>query len=270
MALVLAYCTGKLGYFDLFTASCERHGIEPVLLGWGEKWIGSGQKLLAIRDFLTEIDKDEIVISVDPYDIVFLAGLEEIVEKFKNCNSEFVCSALRLDGFLKTVYNIEFNRTGLRTPSNRNGYNYLNAGAWISYAGYVVKLVNDLEAKYNLDSGDIDQLFLTSAYIKMRRGLKLDCECQLFQNIIFRNFLSRKPDLRDISFCNQRIRNQRTGSYPSILHISANTLIGDIGTKLGYSRQQSISEKGNLTYFKKAVYYFSTLVKHSVSNKYKP
>ena len=41
---VISYGTNKQAYFDLFMESCNRHSIEPVLLGWGEPWIGFGKK----------------------------------------------------------------------------------------------------------------------------------------------------------------------------------------------------------------------------------
>lgn len=51
MATVIAYGTNKQAYFDLFLASCDRHAISPVMLGWGKEWIGFGNKATETRDY---------------------------------------------------------------------------------------------------------------------------------------------------------------------------------------------------------------------------
>jgi len=182
MVKVIAFGTGRFGYIDLFKASCHRYDIDPVFLGWGDPWIGSGKKLTDIRDYLLLLPENEIVISVDPFDTIFLCRHDEIVEKYESCRTEFLCGAIRLDGFLKRIYEIEFNRSGIETPKAVTGYNYLNAGTWISRAGYAVSLISDLENKYNMSSTDIDQQFLTEAYLNKRQGMDLDRECILFSN----------------------------------------------------------------------------------------
>jgi len=51
---------------------------------------------------------DPVILSVDPFDVIFLTYLE-------------------------------FNRTGEPTPETATGYNFLNAGTWISTAAYAFR-----------------------------------------------------------------------------------------------------------------------------------
>ncbi len=136
MSTVIAYRTNKQAYFDLFIESCHRHHINPVILGWGDQWIGTGKKVISIYDFIQTLPSDETVISVDPFDVIFLSCLDEIEAKFCHMKIPFLCGVLKLGRSSGHVCNLEFNRTKKPTPRTPAGYNFLNAGTWISKARY--------------------------------------------------------------------------------------------------------------------------------------
>lgn len=108
MLRVIAYGTEKQAYFELFMESCHRFGIEPVILGWGQRWIGSGEKLISIFNYIQDLPAREIILSVDPFDVVFMAGPEEIEAKFRAMDVPFLCGALKLRAF-----NAEFTSMNL-------------------------------------------------------------------------------------------------------------------------------------------------------------
>jgi len=128
MPTVLAYATEKQAYFNLFMESCRRFCIEPVILGWGEEWEGTCKKLISIYEYIRELPDDEMVLSVDPFDVVFLAGIDEIESRFRELDTPFLCGALKLYSLNAWAYEYEFNRTSLIPPENPGGYNFLNAG----------------------------------------------------------------------------------------------------------------------------------------------
>jgi hypothetical protein len=262
MATVLAFGTDKQGYFDLFMESCRRYQIEPVILGWGDRWIGFGKKVMEIRDYLRNLPGDEIVISVDPFDVIFLSGLEEIEEKFKKLSTPFLCGALKLNKFNRSVYSFEFNRTKRTIPRTPSGFDHLNSGTWISRAGYAIGLIDTLTDRYQMTEVTMDQQLLTGIYVKDRSVVDIDWKCEIFHNILFRDFITRYPDLNDIVFNETRIKNRTTGTSPCILHASGNSRMKYIARRLGYDEIASTPYRAQLNYTRKAFFHMGNLLKY--------
>lgn len=267
MLTVIAYATEKQAYFDLFMESCQRYGIDPVILGWGDRWVGSGEKLISICKFLRKQAKDEIILSVDPFDVIFLAGPGEIEAKFRNLNIPFLCGALKLRAFNARVYDHEFNRTPLPTPETATGYNFLNAGTWISTAGYACRLLEQEIEEGRIAPSDIDQKVLTALYIGDRSKLDIDWKGELFHNLLFSNFITRKPDLSDLGFREGRIRNELTGSWPCLIHASGNTHMSCFVKALDYKASLSMPEKDVLNYTRKVYFHLGKILKYALIPK---
>jgi hypothetical protein len=268
MPTVIAYGTEKQAYFELFMESCRRFGINPVILGWGERWIGSGGKLISICKFIKDLPANEIILSVDPFDVIFLTDLEEIEAKFREKNTPFLCGALKLSAFNARVYDHEFNRTLEPTPETPTGYNFLNAGTWISTAGYAFRLLKQCIEGGKINPGDIDQEILTSLYIEDNFRVNIDWKCELFHNLLFRNFVTRQPDLSDILFQDGRIRNTATGSWPLLIHASGNTLMAGFVSALEYHPSLAIPKKDIKNYLLKACFHLGKILKYAISSNW--
>jgi hypothetical protein len=260
MAVLVAYGTNKQAYFDLFMASCERQHVVPHILGWGKPWVGFGHKTTETRAFIRDLPDDEVVVSVDPFDVVLLAGLGEIEAKFRSLGAPFVCGALKLGPLLRLVYEREFNFSGQRVPRNPTGYDFLNSGTWISTAGYARGLIDRLVRDFDMSPTDMDQEILTSVYVHRRTEVDIDWRCEIFHNLLFGNFITRTPDLKDLEFDNGRVRNIATGTQPCILHASGNALMEGIAKRLGYSSEVARPTENGKNYFKKALFHFLQLV----------
>ena len=234
MAKVIAFGTNRQAYFDLFMESCKRYNIDPVILGWDEKWIGFGEKTMRIREYIKSIPDEEIVISVDPFDVIFLCGLEEIENKFDNIPASFLCGALNLGKFRGAIYNYEFNKTDKKLPRTPTNYNFLNTGTWISRAGYARYLIDELVGKYNMTETSMDQQLITGLYIHNTYKVDIDWNCEIFHNLLFKDFITRRADLKDLIFYDSRIINTASGSKPCILHASGNANMKNLALKLGY------------------------------------
>ena len=191
-------------------------------MGWGDKWIGSGKKVISIYKFIQTLPSHETVISVDPFDVIFLSGLDEIEAKFCKMKIPFLCGALKLERFFGHVYNREFNRTKRPNPRTLTGYNFLNAGTCISRADYACRLFKKLMDKNLLSETCIDQMLFTCLYIHDRSIMDIDWGCKIFHNLLFMDFITRKSNLKDLDFNHIRIINSTTGSTPCILHASGN------------------------------------------------
>jgi hypothetical protein len=260
MATVIAYGTNRQAYFDLFMASCHRHRIEPVLLGWGRPWVGFGQKTIETRDYLRALPEHEVVISVDPFDVVFLSGLDEIEAKFRRVEAPFLCGALSLGPFLRWVYRREFNLTHQRTPHNRSGYDYLNSGTWISTAGYARRLIDHLVRDHGMRPTDMDQEILTGIYVRDRSLVDIDWRCEIFHNLLFTSFITRTADLKHLEWRAGRAVNRHTGAEPCILHASGNARMAGIAKSLGYPAEQAVPVASNRNYLRKAAFHIGQLL----------
>lgn len=261
MSKVIAFGTDKQAYFNLFMESCERNNIEPVILGWNEKWVGFGKKMVAIRDYIKHLPAKEIVIAVDPFDVIFLCGLDEIEYKFQKMCSPFLCGALNLGKLTGTIYDFEFNKTGRKLPVTPTKYNYLNTGTWISYAGYAEYVINELVDKYNMTDNTMDQRLLTGIYIHNLYNVEIDWKCEIFHNLLFRDFISRSPDLKDLKFYDNRVMNTASGSKPCIIHASGNTKMEEIAARLGYEEAATIPIRNVSNFTKKAFFHIGQLLK---------
>lgn len=270
MLTVIAYGTEKQAYFELFMESCRRFGIDPVILGWGDRWIGSGEKLISICKYIKDLPADEIVLSVDPFDVIFLTGGEEIEARFRKMNTSLLCGALKLNGFNAKVYDHEFNRTQEPTPETPSGYNFLNAGTWISTAGYAFRFIKNLINEGEIYPTDIDQQILTGLYIGNNNLVDIDWKCELFHNLLFRNFISRQADLSDLLFLNGRIHNVATGTWPSLLHASGNTFMAGFVSALGYHQSLANPEKDMKNFLRKTYFHLGKILKYSIIPSVRP
>lgn len=264
MLTVIAYGTEKQAYFELFMESCRRFGIDPVILGWGDRWIGSGEKLISICKFISDLPADEIILSVDPFDVIFLAGPGEIERKFRVMNTPFLSGALKINAFNARVYNHEFNRTREPTPVTPSAYNFLNAGTWISTAGFARRLFQVLIDDNRLVPSDIDQEILTALYIQDSSRVDIDWRCSIFQNLLFKDFVRRQPDLSDIHFLEGRIHNTATGTWPSLLHASGNTFMAEFVSALDFDPALSIPTKDMKNYIRKAYFHLGKILKYAL------
>lgn len=260
MVKVIAFGTNKQAYFDLFIESCKRYNIDPVILGWNEKWVGFGKKTMMIREYIENLTDEEVVISVDPFDAIFLCGLDEIEKKFNNIPASFLCGALSLGKFRGAIYNYEFNKTDKKPPRTPTNYNFLNTGTWISRAGYARYLIDELVFKYKMTETSMDQQLITGLYIQNSYKVDIDWNSEIFHNLLFKDFITRRPDLKDLKFYDSRIINTASGSKPCILHASGNANMKSLALKLGYDPGIVIPVHDGLNFAKKTIFHIGQIV----------
>jgi hypothetical protein len=256
---VFAYGTGKQGYFDLFMASCQRFAIEPVVLGWGQPWIGFGRKTTDIRRAIDQLPGDAIVLSVDPFDVIFLTDLAELAERYRPYYGKFVCGALKLGRGLAAVYNAEFNRSGEALPRTEFGYDHLNTGTWMANAGCARLVIDRLVEREKMMDKDMDQERLTSMYIRGDAEVALDWRCDLFHNLLFKDFLTRRPNLTDIEFSEGRVYNRATETWPCVLHASGNARMETIARSLGYPAEVTHPTSSQKNFSRKAIFHIQKI-----------
>jgi len=204
-----------------------------------------------------------VVISVDPFDVIFLKPLDSITCLFEAQPEPFLCGALKLHSFNARVYEHEFNRSGQPTPHTPSGYNFLNAGTWISRAGYARRLLKDLLDTGVLNACLMDQEVFTSLYISSPERISLDWQCRIFHNLLFKDFISRRADLEDLEFLGNVVKNTCTGTEPCILHASGNTRMKEIALALAYELSLCTPVRDMKNYFSKALFHFGKILRIS-------
>ena len=259
MLSVFAYATGRQAYFDLFMASCQRFGIEPTLLGWEKPWIGFGRKTTDIRRAIHDLPGDAIVLSVDPFDVVFLTNPAELEERYRPYHGKYVCGSLKLGRGLAAVYNTEFNKSGKAIPHTEFGYNHLNTGTWMANADCARSVIDRLVEQEKLTDKTMDQERLTSMYIRGDAEVALDWRCDLFHNLLFKDFLTRRPNLADIEFSEGRVFNRATKTWPCLLHASGNARMETIARSLGYPAEVARPASSQKNFTRKAIFHVQQL-----------
>jgi hypothetical protein len=159
--------------FLLLKASCEYHKLDLVTLVCDQaQYVNHYVKVSLLNKYFTTLDDEELVMFTDGYDTVMLAGMEEILAKFKGFKSEIVFSAetnCYPDASLKSRY-------PMRSDSP---YHFLNSGGFIGKVGFLRKnIAYHVEPNANFDY--CDQYFWTRRYLDGRYDITLDSHCELF------------------------------------------------------------------------------------------
>ncbi|GFQ84648.1 multifunctional procollagen lysine hydroxylase and glycosyltransferase LH3, partial [Trichonephila clavata] len=158
--VVLAVATEETDGFKRFMRSARVYGLNVEVLGMDEEWKG----------------EDLIIMFVDSYDVIFMAGPEEILKRFHKTKSKVLFSAEGYcwpDGSLADKY-----------PKVEKGKRFLNSGGFMGYAPYIYEIVTSSPLKDEED----DQLFYTKIYLdedlRKKWSIKLDHKAEIFQNLM--------------------------------------------------------------------------------------
>ena len=87
---VYSVATHSQGYYSEYLESAKKHNIDLIILGFGQKWGGFIWRFKLLIDALKKLNKNEIVMFTDAYDVIFLTSNEEIEKKFKSFNTRIL------------------------------------------------------------------------------------------------------------------------------------------------------------------------------------
>ncbi|XP_015171280.1 PREDICTED: procollagen-lysine,2-oxoglutarate 5-dioxygenase 3 isoform X1 [Polistes dominula] len=185
--LIFTVATNETDGFKRYIRSTEVYGFRDYVrvLGLGKEWRGGnvktsrggGYKINLLKDALKNYqnDRDRIIIFTDSYDVIFLAQISEIVEKFKETEARILFSA---EGFCWPDQNL-----ASKYPQVTGGKRYLNSGGFMGYASDVFAILNIA----TLEDHEDDQLFYTNIYLdedlREKHKIKLDHKSEIFQNL---------------------------------------------------------------------------------------
>ncbi|XP_017885394.2 procollagen-lysine,2-oxoglutarate 5-dioxygenase, partial [Ceratina calcarata] len=185
--LVFTVATNETDGYRRYLRSVNVYGFRDNLnvLGMGKPWLGGNVKLYVGGGYKVNLlkkalepykdDDQRIVLFTDSYDVIYLAGLPEIIQKFKSMNARVLFAAEGScwpDKSLASKY-----------PPANGAKRYLNSGGFIGYASDIYALLTHTPIKDKED----DQLFYTLLYLdetmRDRHKIKLDHKSDIFQNL---------------------------------------------------------------------------------------
>src|SRR5581483_2861422 len=82
--IVCTVATHSDRYFPSLLHSCQRHGCNLKVLGWGQKWQGFAWRWQLVRDFLASQPDTQVVMFIDPFDVIVLRDSRVILKTFEN------------------------------------------------------------------------------------------------------------------------------------------------------------------------------------------
>ncbi len=206
---VLAVSNKENQGFRRYLASCEHFGIEPEVLGMGEPFPAMGTKLVHLQARLRELPETEIVLFSDCWDVVFVRGLNDMENIFLSFDTPCVFSAEPNFRYAKPDMKLQKQR--YPAGSEAGLYRFLNSGAWIGRAGYMAKMLDEIDCP---PDWDCDQTLFHDWYIDHPDGLMLDHEQKLFATTIFREGFENT----DFEVVDGEFRHKPNGTTPFLVH----------------------------------------------------
>lgn len=220
--------------FFLLKLSCALNELELVALVTGGKFISNRLKDRVLLEYLLGVDPQELVLFSDGYDALFLAGEDEIFNKYQAFEKPIVFSC-------ETNCWPDVSLARSFDSLSTGPYRYLNSGGFIGRAGTISSMIS----KLFFDDPNFEksnQYTWSQAYFSNRPNIALDHQCSIFCTFspeIGRDFLP-PPGERDYGryyrhmrmwFTNSfeisggRLRVKQTGSRPCHLHFNGDSKV---------------------------------------------
>ena len=185
---------------------------ENRVIGWESKQ-NFGVKLKEVHNFIKnpDLNKRDIVLFTDAYDIAYFGNKNEIIKRFKNLNMPIIFGCEKYcfpDPHLKTNYFIRDKE-----------FPYLNSGMFIGYVEDLRKCIGN----YSYNDSDDDQRFWTNEFFKYPGIIGLDYNNDLFLNM-------HDIEMQDFSFENKTVLYKNRN--PLFIHVNGpdKTMIYDFLT----------------------------------------
>lgn len=161
--------THKTPELERLINSFKKSNIPLVILGFGCKWQGFGNKLLWFKEHLEKYgDNNHIALFVDAYDVVCVGQEQEIIKKFVSFKKPIVFSG---EKGCHPEASLAKHFDYINSP-----FKYPNSGTYIGYSKNILGMLKKIAVKPHED----DQLFATKYIIKNPLLCAIDKKCQIF------------------------------------------------------------------------------------------
>lgn len=228
---IVTVATESKYYFPYLQDTCKKNGENLIVLGYGEKWKGFNWRFKLIREYIKNINKDDIVCCIDGYDVICTRNLSSLINDFNNIIKREKCKLIVGNDILK--YSSIMNKIIVPLKFGKHKNTSLNAGTYIAKA---VDLFNILTKILDINADDKadDQILLTK-YANMYDGdvyIDINNEIFLTLDVPFKEIDDK------LTFNNQSIMYNNTKPY--FLHGPGCTYLDNSLKKMGYPLDTSI------------------------------
>jgi hypothetical protein len=246
---LVTIATHSEAYFPYLKQSCDKLNSNLEVLGWGEKWTGFSFKSMLIKNYLKNIEDNEIVCVIDSFDVILLRPITELEQFFKKYSKmtgvKIIIGCDKAPSpIVKSISKVQFGTChGL----------FLNAGTYIGYAKHLRKLINEIYITPDLD----DQVLLVKYVNKHPHLVHIDTS-SLF-------FLTINNPTGDFIYDTNLIYVSKhklfyRGIRPFFAHGNGNTNMIDVITSLGYKisdlKKEKIQTNRYIIQFNKVISYY--------------
>ena len=215
-------------HLDRLLASANQHSIDLKVLGLGEKYFGHGTKRVMLTNELKTYDPDDLFLFVDAYDVIFLTGKDEIIEKYNaHYKDKLVYGAEQNFG----MYSFDDIYYYLKYPIKEAGYRFLNTGTIIGKIGDALNIFHSIGLEKSKRS---DQMDTIRYFTKHPSQMTVDQSHELFAVNGGRAGL----ECQDYEIKQNRIFSTKTNTWPILFHVPGKFFIGldNIAHQLGYMK----------------------------------
>lgn len=232
-------------HYKRYISSCQHNNIKPIVLGLSDKKFTFKNKIIRMEKLLDTLDKNDIVVFTDCWDVIILANKSIILDKFLSLNVPLLISTEKCKQCILDYP----NRNWVEEDKH---YPYLNSG---SYMGYVkqLKIIFKLFRKNNYFETIDDQAMFYALCIKYPEFKILDYKQEIFGNNsgckvtnfglkyidnTFKRLFTKKYAMFDEFKLDKqnRLINKKTNKQALILHCPGKNFlrIDNIAYQLGY------------------------------------
>ena len=228
MVKLITVVTHDSGYLKWLEESCKRYNVNLIKLGWGQKWQGFAWRFTLMINYLKSIDKDELVIFIDAYDVLLLRPLDDIEETFnsiiKISNKKIIISCENNNNALLKIFgHIQFGQCKSLG---------INSGTYMGRAKDLLDIYNKLTLDTNFKNHDDDQVLFTTMCNNNNDLFYIDSDHNIFLIVISLSMNNMSLDGINIDKNKKLTFNNST---PYFIHAPVNTLMDDLIKKLGYN-----------------------------------
>lgn len=249
---LVTVATHDTAYFQALMESCQRHGVNISVLGWGQPWKGFSMKIALLIEYLSECDPDEVICFVDAYDVIVLRPLDDLERQYRDHlekGGAGIVISREERGWYDWILTLCFDKC--------NGY-LLNSGTYIGRAGAILSMVKGICTSGACKDKDADDQRLITNYCKENPGL-IDVDAD-FQWFLVWGFLDDKVGSK-VSIGRDRELIYDQEKRPFLLHRPGNADMSDVLKRLGYEGDWKGTARG-IAYYPKVILHH---VKHLMS-----
>jgi hypothetical protein len=224
---IITVVTESKYYFPYLKDSCKLNGIELIVLGYGEKWKGFNWRSKLIINFLSKLNRDDIVCVIDGYDVLCTRNLLELPNIFKNIQQKKGCKMIvghdKIVKHNKLMQNFSSicNKFFFSTCQNI----LINIGTYIGYSNDIIEILNKIQIMNSKDDAD-DQILITKYCNIYPNEIYIDTNNEIFLAID-----SPLNKITDFIIIDNRIVSYN-GNKPFFIHGPGSTYLDELIIKL--------------------------------------